>query len=203
MEWDREREEQKRAELLTILAKAIPHSGDQPHAIAEKVLEAFVKTSPPEKEPVVMHLMTMRFDGRGGGKSVKAGNIILNMGALIDTVAAGALTVVGALQAPFTVPFAAIVLWNTIWRAAEVTISENEAAVLYVMWTQRDKNHEIPKEGLLERCNAHFRKVQRQPLTQRDLAHSLRTLEGIETIASSQSRPSNWCLREWVRVTYR
>lgn len=197
MGWDYEKEAQKRAQLTASLEATLGQ------ALAAKVLEAFVNTTPPETEPVVMHLMTMRFDGRGGGKSTKAGNITLNMRALLDTAAAGALTIVGAVQAPFTVPFAAIVLWNSIWRAAEVTVTENDAAVLYVMWTQRDKNHEIPKDGLLERCNAHLAKVQRQSITQKDLAHSLCSLEQIETIAPSKDRPSNWWLREWVRITYR
>lgn len=203
MEWDREREQEKRAEIIASLEAAFSAHGGAPSALAEKILDSFVRTTPPEKEPVLMHLVTMRFDGRGGGKSAKAGNITLNMGALIDTIAAGTLTFVGAVQAPFTVPFAAIVLWNSLWRAAEVDLTENDAAVIYVMWTQKDKNHEVPKDGLLEQCNAHLAKVQRQPLTQRDLAHSLRTLESIETIKTSQHRPSNWWLREWVRVTYR
>lgn len=157
MGWDREKEIQKRAELTASLEATLGQ------ALAAKVLEAFVRTTPPETEPVVMHLVTMRFDGRGGGKSTKAGNITLNMGALLDTVAAGALTVVGAVQAPFTVPFAAIVLWNSLWRAAEVTVTENDAAVLYVMWTQRDKNHEIPKDGLLEHATLILRRCKGSP----------------------------------------
>jgi hypothetical protein len=203
VEWDRNREQQKRKELLATLESALLGSAAKPRDTAEEVLNAFVRITPPQKEEVVMKYMTMFDDGRGGGRSVKPGNIRLNMGALIEAVAGGALSAVGVVHFPFTASFAAIILWNSVWRAVKVDITENDAAVLYVMWTDRDENDEVTNENLLQRCNTHLEFVQRQPLSARDIAHSLDTLGKIQTIKRSRFRPENWWLREWIRVTYR
>jgi hypothetical protein len=206
MEWDRERELDKCSELLEILENAlcqVPSNGHVSKVLARQIFDAFVSTTPPEKEKVLMHLVTIGFDGRGGGKSTKPGNIHLNFGKLVDALCAGTLTAIG-IQSPDAAILAAVVLWNSLWRAIKIELSENEAAVLYVMWMLREKsNNTIEKAGLLKKCNSHFTKNQRAHISDSDLQYALGRLQKIKTIGTSENDPNKWSLCEKITVTFR
>jgi hypothetical protein len=140
--------------------------------------------------------------GTGGGRSIKSGNITLNIGKLLEATASGVFTVISAAQAPMTIPFAALLLWCSLWRTAEVRISETEAAVLYVMWMRKNSDRDVVEEGLLDHCNAHLRKYERPVLSLRDIRRALNKLESIKTIERSSRDKRMWWLRECVSLTY-
>jgi hypothetical protein len=206
MEWNYQKEAEKRAELLRDLSEALRAHGVPASILddlSKAVLDSYVSTQPPEKPSSTIEFVVMGRMGTGGGRSTKTGNIKLNIGKLLDAVAAGVIVAVDAAKDPLTVPLAALVIWNSLWRAAQVTISETEAGVLYTMWLNKSTEHDVPDEGLLEKCNALLDKYDRPMLTKRRLREALKTLERIETIERSPRDPKKmWWLREWVRVSY-
>lgn len=115
---------------------------------------------PPEAPSAVIELVVIGRMGHGGGQSTKAGNIRLNIGKLLDALATGVLTGIGAAQ----VPLAALVIWNSLWRTAQVTISEIEAGILYTMWLHKNADRDVSEDGLLEKCNALLEKYDRPML---------------------------------------
>lgn len=205
VDWDHEREAEKRTELLQSLTDAVKNSGvpaTQAPEIADAIFDSFISTTPPEAKRYVTHLIVLGPMGDGGGQSTKAGNIKLNIGKLLEAVASGVLTAAGAVQLPITAPLAALVIWCSLWRTAQVPISEADGAVLYTMWVQKNADRDVHEAGLLERCNELLKKYEKHPITARSLQQSLTSLAKIEAIEASPRGAGMWWLREWVRVTY-
>lgn len=206
MEWDKQRETEKRSELLYALTVELKKSGIQDQdakALSASVFEKYISTRPPEAKRQLMEFIVIGSMGSGGGKSTKAGNIKLNIGKLLEAVASGILTATGAAQLPVTVPLAALVIWCSLWRTAQVDISESDASVLYTMWVHKNADRDVLEEGLLEKCNSLLTKYERPSLSKASLRSSLKNLEKIEAIAASPRGTAIWWLREWVQVSYR
>ncbi len=205
MEWDEQREAEKQAELLESLADALRRCGvseSEVRRLAETIFGSYISTQPPEAARHTVHFVTLSQMGTGGGQSTKAGNIKLNIGKLMEAVASGVLTIVDAVQLPLTAPLAALVVWVSLRRTAQVSISETDASVLYTMWAYKNADRDVPNEGLLERCNALLAKYGRPQISAQMLQRSLKTLEQIDTIERSPRNSGMWWLREWVRVSY-
>lgn len=207
MAWDHDRATEKKKELMSDLIKDIEFKGtnskDAKDA-AQIVMDEAIRVSPPEKEEFVFEYITMSPSGRRGGKSTKAGNIALNMRSLVEAIANGAFAAVSSYQIPWLAPFAFILLWNSLWRSAQVELSENDAALIWTMWVHRDRsNNEIAEDGLLDKLNEHLDKYSRSPVSGKDLEDSLKALEQIQSIKRSKGNPSNWWLCEWIKPAYR
>lgn len=207
MSWDHERAAEKKNELLSDLAQKIETNGttgNYSNKIAKIIMDEAIRVAPPEKEKFFLGYITISPSGRRGGKSVKAGNIALNMRSLIDAVSNGAFAAVSSYQIPWLAPLALLLLWNSLWRSAQVTLSENDAALIWTMWVYRDRsNNEIAEAGLLDKLNEHLLKYSRNPVTDKDLADSLNALEQIQSIKRSGRTPGNWWLCEWIKPIYR
>ena len=142
--------------------------------------------------------------GRGGGKSTKAGNIVLNIRKFVEAIANGAFTIVGIYEVPWLGILGFILLWNSLWSAAQIDLSENDAAVIWTMWVHRDKkNNEISDDVLLNKVNDHLVKYGRASITQKDIELSIKHLEEIKSIKRSTNNPKNWWLCEWIAPAYR
>jgi hypothetical protein len=208
MEWDYQREAEKRTELLRELSETLrDHATPESEIghLSKAIFDSFVSTRPPQALRIEIGFIVLGHMGSGGGQSTKAGNITLNVGKLVDALASGVLTTAGAAQLKplsLSVLLAALVIWNSLKRAAKVNISETEAAVLYTMWVHKNAENQVSEDGLLEKCNALLQKYQRPVLSKHMLTNSLKALERIRTIARSKRNPEMWWLREWVRVSY-
>jgi hypothetical protein len=204
---DYDRGKRKEGEILNELLGILQskHMGEEDaEKISKLIFSDAVRINPPEKEEHVVQLITMHPSGRGGGRSVKAGNITLDLRKLMEAVSNGTFAIVSSYQIPWLVPLAFIILWNSLWRNVEIEITENDAAIIWSMWVYRDReSNEIPDNGLLNTINEHFKKYGRQEITPKDLEYSLNNLEKIKCIKRSKNNPSNWWLCEWVRLIYR
>jgi hypothetical protein len=150
---DYERAEQKRTELINIADKAIldymqendsKGSETEIRAIASLIIEKFAKVSPPEKEDFdTVSFILLSAGGRGGGRSLKPGNVRLNMLKLMHALAGGVISVAAAVKAPWLVPFVAVRTWNDLWTSLNVNITEREAAILWTMWKYKDINNNM------------------------------------------------------------
>jgi len=85
MELDYDRAEQKKTELIDVVARSLAASSgsaDEDRQTALAIVSNYASVSPPEKERMVFHLITMNHGGRGGAESTKAGNVQFNIGKL-------------------------------------------------------------------------------------------------------------------------
>ncbi len=207
MELDYDRGKEKEGEILNELSGILQSKRidkEDAEKLSQLIVSNAIRINPPEKEEHTVGFITMHPSGRGGGKSVKAGNITLNMGRLMEAAANGAFAVVGSYQIPWLAPMAFIILWNSLWRAVEIEITENDAAIIWSMWVYRDReSNEIPDIGLLDTVNEHLKKYERPAITQKDLEYSLNNLEKIKCIKRARKNPNNWWLCEWIRPIYR
>ncbi|MBE9515083.1 MAG: hypothetical protein IMY79_02975 [Chloroflexi bacterium] len=212
MEYDTERAEQKTEELINLAKEAIltywksigfkPSSGEASNT-ATDVINNLIQVTPPEKEKPALEFIIMLRGGRGGGRSIKPGNMVLNIRKLITAVAGGGLTVVTAVAIPWTAPLAAIVIWDRIWSNLKLELSEREAAIIWTMWMNRDDDNCVVDADLLVKVNSELAAYRRSSISRQELDDALETLKRMRCIERSRSDPSKWGLREWVRVTYR
>ena len=207
MDLDYDRAKEKEKELISSLSSFLKSKSslkDSFDQISNEIVSSCVSIRPPEKEQIIFEFMTMSPSGRGGGRSTKPGNIVLKIRKLIEAVASGAFVAVSAYQVPWLGIFGLILLWNSLWRAAEVDLSENDAAVIWTMWVHRDRqNNEISENELLVKVNDHLSKYERASITQKDLDFSIKNLAAIKCIKRSKRNPQNWWLCEWIATTYR
>lgn len=206
MEWDYERKKEKEIEVreaikIFLCEADFDESGID--SVINKFFDSAVKVTPPEKEQVFMHLVTMAPSGRDGGRSYKAGNIRLNISTLFEAVSNGVFTVVSANQTPWAIPFAAILLWNSIWRNMQVTLTEAEAVTLWAMWQVKDSGQYVKIEDIKPAVDAHAEKYQRSILSEADIKHAVQNLEKIGCIKPAQSSKNVWWLCEWISPKYR
>jgi hypothetical protein len=202
MTYDEQKQKSKALELVGIAAKglgACDPNIKEPAAV--EIIRYFAQISAPEEPPAELELITLDLPRRGRAKSTKPGNIRLNLRKLITAAAGGALAVAGAIHPPWMIVLAAIVVWDSVWSCAEVPLSETEAAIVWTMWKNSDDRHTIPREGLLDLVNQHLNRYGRGSIGQEQFQESLRNLERIQCIESSND--SHWWLREWVSVNYR
>jgi len=206
MEWDYERKKEKEVEVQRAIETHLREAGIDEALIQTTAIELFekaIRVTPPEKEEVLMHMVTMAPSGRGGGRSSKAGNIRLNVRTLFDAVSSGAFTVISLTQAPWAIPFAAILLWNSVWRNTQVSLSEAEAVTLWVMWQVKDTNKNVKYADIKPGIDVHAEKYERQSLSDLDIKHALENLSKIGCIKPARSVSNTWWLCEWISPSYR
>jgi hypothetical protein len=200
------RAEKKRSELIDLVASRLDGRVTEETAgalsdLAERLVDITSSISSPEAEPVVLELVTFRPGGSGGGRSVKAGNVLLDIKKLIVSAAKGTLAVKGVLLAPWTVPFAVLVLWDDLYSRLKVDIDEQEASVIWTLWMNRDAERCVPKANLLALVNAERAEYGRGPLSEEVLADALNLLCKMHCIQASKDG-LHWRVTEWVRVRF-
>lgn len=219
MEYDTGRAKEKADELIDIAKEAIVSYSKsagfkldprETLNIAAKIIDNYVDftppevdVTPPEKEAVVLELITMRTDGRGEVRSVKPGNVFLNINKLMAAIATASLAVISAITVPWTAPLAALIIWDRVWSRLKVQLSEREAAIIWTMWTNKDDNRLVSDVDLLDKVNSELAKHGRGSISRQELDDALETLKNMACIQRSESEPSKWWLREGVKVSYR
>ncbi|HJR01872.1 MAG TPA: hypothetical protein VKA83_09585 [Methylomirabilota bacterium] len=182
---DDEEVKRKRAGLTKILRK---HIGNMSHAGASQLIDAYCQT------PVVRILP----GGSGGGHSRKPRNLRLNLKNLFTLAAEGTLAGATVAGQPWTAPFAALLLWNSVYSRMKRDIQEREASVIWAMWLNREKN-KVPKDRVLAMVNAERVNHGRAPLSAKELNDSLALLKEMRCIKEDGK---NWLLTESVSVKW-
>lgn len=206
MSWDYEKQEEKSNELQNSLLENLEKLGIpelEAKEAAKQLFKTYVNVTPPEKEQVLMHLVTTsNFGGRGGGKSVKSGNIKLNMPNLLEAVSAGVFTVISVNAAPWAIPFAAVLLWQSLWKSIKIDLTELDVVVLITLNRLKNNSKVVVEkvDDILIEVNKTLNKYERSLATKQDLNHSITNLD---TIDSLDICDSGLFIREWVKVRYR
>lgn len=181
--------------------------------VATKVISSFTQVTPPEVARLpdsyltglTRHdYVTIRPGGRRGGRTIKPGNILLDLGKLVTFVASSGLTIVGAVTVPvpWALLLAAIVIWRNLWTNLKLELSEREAATIWTMWQNRDDDNCVSDAELLDMVNSELGKYGRGPISREELDDCLERLDRIRCIERSKSDPCKWWLKEKVRVEY-
>lgn len=212
MGYDKERAKEKTEELTNLVRETVSKYwnaigfnaaiGDDLQA-ATQIVNNMIRVIPPEEETVILEFMTITEGGRGEGRSVKLGNIILNIGKPVAAVAASGLAISASVAVPWTAPFAAIVIWDAIWSNLKAELSEREAAIIWTMWLNCDENNCVSHAGLLDMVNLELTKHGRSAISPQELHDSLQILNRMKCIKRSKSDPLKWWLCEWVKVNFK
>ena len=195
---DTELVQAKRKELVSQATTALTSLGEDAPTLAMSIVDQFCQFVPPEID-TRMDLVILQPGGFGGARSRKAGNILLNWRRLILGASESILAAAGLTQ-PWLIPLAALVIWNTLWSTIDIAIDEHHAAVLWALWSLRDKNNHVRKTSLPVRVNERLAEHRQAALTPKQVQQSIADLERMKCLESADSDVI-W-LREWVRVRW-
>ncbi len=209
MNWDYERQAEKENELRRELSQLLVSEGvdtRDSETVSGELLKSITRITPPEKESHYIGYITANsFSGAGGGKSVKAGNIRLNLSQLFGGLASGSLVFSGVTGsiAPWALVAAAIAFWSSIRGITEVDVTENDIGVLWTLWKLRDSEGIVKEreQVILSETNKHLDKYGRNPIGAADVKSALSHLKEIRSIKPAKN--GGWFIVEWVRVNYR
>jgi len=195
---DQDPRKAKRRELIELVASIDGVDAD----LAARIVDSLCSISPPEEPEHVMEWVTMDMGGHRGGRSLKPGNLTLNMKHFVATAASSVVAAAGVAARPWLAPFAAVVLWERVWSKVGVEVQEREASVLWAMWLNRDiETNRIAQAGLLATVNDERAQYGRATLAAQELDDSLEILRKMRCIKHRDD--GAWWLCEWVRVNWR
>lgn len=104
---------------------------------------------------------------------------------------------------PWAIPFAFILLWNSLWKNLEVSLTESEAVVLWVMWQVKNNEKIVNADDIKPALDKHAEKYERDPLSNKDIEFAIRNLKEIGCIKKSKEGTNMWWLCEWISPSYR
>jgi hypothetical protein len=202
MKFDEKRAEVKRKELTYIVSGILQNYNIQnKEKISSIIIDLFVDDITPPETELIRYKLEMRPIGIGGGKSIKPGNILLNWRKLLVGASETILTVAGAVATPWLIPFAGIVVLNTILSLSTIEITERHAAVIWTIWSNRDPKNCVEGKVILKLVNKELQKYNRPKMNQKELDMVLKDLKKMKCIKEIEE--NKWCLREKVKVSYR
>jgi hypothetical protein len=202
MKFDEKRAEVKRKELTYIVNGILQNYNIQnKEKISSIIIDRFVDDITPPETELIRYKLEMRPIGIGGGKSIKPGNILLNWRKLLVGASETILTVAGAVATPWLIPFAGIVVLNTILSLSTIEITERHAAVIWTIWSNRDPKNCVEGKVIQKLVNKELQKYNRPKMNQKELDMVLKDLKKMKCIKEIEE--NKWCLQEKVKVSYR
>jgi hypothetical protein len=203
MGYQQEKAEAKRQDLEIIIADALRrlevNSADH---LAGQVVREFVSLTAPYWDPPPLRFMTLQPGGLGGGSTTKPGNVTLNLRKLVRAIASGALTIGGAIATPWMLLVGALLTWDALWSCLRLEIGEDQACVLWTLWSMRDDRNTVAKAEIFEAVTRERQRFGKQLLSAQEVDYALHDLARMRCIKSAVDDPGRWWLREWVRVAY-
>jgi hypothetical protein len=205
MVWDYARKEQTEAEIKKLLRDGMRSADISETALEDalsSLMDSVIRVSPPEEESQFMEMIVMNSSARGGGRSTKPGNIRLNFGQLLDTVAEGILTL-ESINA-WTLPLGLLIVLRGLSRNLSVQLTESDAVTISAMWKAGIDNGFIAKfADIKTNADLHARKYQRNALSPADIRHSITNLVTLGSVKPIKGEDDKWKVYEEIRFTYR
>ena len=189
-------QDRKREELIFIARSELGEIS----AKAAFVVDNFVRLSPPQDPPILMHMVVAKRGGHDGGMSRKPGNIRLNWRRLFMDSPDLILTGAGAIATPWLIPLAALSIFIKVWTHSAVSLSKEHAASLFAMWHRCDANRKIPINNAINYVNELFDVYSWPQIDEPQFRKILSDLAEIECI-TIDATGEVW-LREWVQKSY-
>lgn len=161
----------------------------------------FLQITPPEEDPPMMQFITMdSLKNYKQGKSIKPGNIRLNIRNLIESIPSAVEMAAGiAIDLPVLKICAALNLWKTIKGFFTVEISKEEAFVIVSLWKNCDSRHEISLEKGFISTNELLKECEEQGFSNIKYNQVIDSLIKLQCIELTEG--VIW-LREWISKNY-
>lgn len=200
MEPDYEQAQNKKSQVTQVLRNSLIEVGIEPHATDELItttLNPAIAVRAPKKR-----VSDVKLDV-DPAQLVKPGNIKLSISTLIEHIEKSQPLGVTPKHEPWLGIYAFIELLRLISDLQHVTISENDAMVIWCMWFVRARRtNTISGKDLLTKINSHLIRYERSALSESELETSLQNLKDISAIRKSKNAEDSWYLVGWVKRTY-
>jgi hypothetical protein len=118
-----------------------------------------------------------------GGKSVKAGNLWVNLGQVFEAVVSGTGAAFAFANNPIVGTLSALVACKKLVGAATVNLSEDDAFVMWATWTCENLGQPVDAEHIRDVANAEAKKAgSPKVFTAQEVTQSLDNLERIKAV---------------------
>ncbi len=206
MGWDYERKKHREAMIEKLLREGMRSAGI-PDTAQEDVLcglmNSVIRVSPPEEESQLMEMIVMNSSARGGGRSTKPGNIRLDLGRLLETVAGGVITFEPTTYW-WTQPLGLLIVLRGLKQNFSVQLTETDAVTILAMWQSGIHNGLIAKfADIKTHVDLHAKRYDRNALSHADIRHSITNLVAIGSVKPINGVTDQWRVHEEIRFTYR
>ena len=157
-------------------------------------------TAPKEDRPMMSFLTMDSLKNYYGGRSIKSGNIRLNINTLVSSIPEFTVSAFGiATDAPILKVCAALEIWKTIRDICTVNISKDQAFVIVALWKNCDYYHQITTESGFKASVKLYQQYGEPSISSIKYNHILDSLLDIECIEIEED--VIW-LREWISKNY-
>ncbi len=165
------------------------------------VRSRFISISPPLEEPPMMQLLTLdSLQNYKDGRSIKPGNILLNIRKLIEAIPEVISIGTGMVCDNLIVTICgALSLWIKLRDIATINISKEQAFVIVALWRNCSSNHKIPLNDGFIATNDLFKQYGELEITSLKYNIIINSLVKIECI--ELTKEIIW-LREWISKKY-
>lgn len=132
-------------DLIRRLSVLLPDDVPDRDSILARAVDGLLERVPTPDGPNAGGVVTL--NGPNTGASRKGTNLFLNWRKLIETTPDVSMATVGAVTGPhLLIPFAALYVWNILWKATDEKLSEVEASVILALWQNRDSRNRIGED---------------------------------------------------------
>lgn len=197
--------ENKKTEIVSIIERTNNLLGEK-DVSSENIMQYLGESgglliTPPQQEPVVMHMLTMdSLKNYNRGESVKPGNIKLNIRRLIkhlpDITAA---TVEIATDNPILKVCAALNIWKMLRDISTVEITKEQAITIIALWENCNQQQRITLEKGFECVKSLYEQVEKNEYM---WERYIELINDLEKIGSIQLDNNGIWLCEWVSKKY-
>lgn len=132
------------------------------------------------------------------GRSVKPGNLRLNLGKLFETVVSGAGVYFTALTNPIFAIFTGLVACRMLVRAATVNLTSDDAFVMWAAWRAEQQGEAVTAATVLAAVDAEALRVGYS--SRLSMPQVVASLERLERIGAVVANRDTWQTRESVVV---
>lgn len=192
----------KEAELIKIIDATTNKSPLNTNLLYEEFKKNYINITPPEEEPPMMQFLTIdSLRNYKSGQSFKAGNIILNIKKLINSLPAiVAASVSISYEIPILKVCAALALWKELRDIFTVEITREQAIVLVALWNNCDNTHHINISDGFVAANTLYKNL--DDCTMNQTIYN-RIIDQLTILQCIELTDENIWLREWISKKYR
>lgn len=179
---DFESKEVKQEEINEILSDFFSKE-EEIESIREHFFTDYCIITPPIKEQYIQFFHLKSSTGEGGAKTIKPGNILLNLKSLFYDALEGGVAIFTTLENKYLLALSVLFIARKILNTRSLTISERHSITLVTLWDLRNQTNDIVLgQGLLEKVNHKFLALDKPILTQTEFDNILTDLSNLKSI---------------------
>lgn len=160
-----------------------------------------LKITPPQQEPPMMSFLTLdSLNNYHQGRSIKPGNIKINIKRLIDTLPEIVTATVSVISGITIIKIcAAIAIWKKLRDVSTIDIKKEQAIIIFALWKNCNEKHIISLEDGYRDSNMLCKQATESEFT---WERYISTIEELEKIGCVKLTNDGIWLCEWVSKNY-